>query len=83
MFGKSEIAPKHGHIIVRLELCSNVLALEVGEIVSPYLRILFERIQYHMDSRVVLGFLQNTSRRFNVYVSNRMARIHRSSRQNQ
>ncbi|XP_062604472.1 uncharacterized protein LOC134266273 [Saccostrea cucullata] len=33
-YGKSKIAPKHGHTIPRLELCAAVLAVEVGEMVS-------------------------------------------------
>ena len=28
---KSKVAPKHGHTILRLELCASVLAVEVAE----------------------------------------------------
>ncbi|XP_062603305.1 uncharacterized protein LOC134265079 [Saccostrea cucullata] len=82
-YGKSKIAPKHGHTIPRLELCAAVLAVEVGEMVSQHLGLELSDIQYYSDSRVVLGYLQNTSRRFYIYVSNRVARIHRSSQPDQ
>ncbi|XP_062587767.1 uncharacterized protein LOC134249430 [Saccostrea cucullata] len=82
-YGKSKIAPKHGHTIPRLELCAAVLAVEVGEMVSQHLGLELSDIRYYSDSRVVLGYLQNTSRRFYIYVSNRVARIHRSSQPDQ
>lgn len=51
--------------------------------VSQYLRLPFDSIHYHTDSKVVLGYLQNISQRFYIYVSNRVAMIHTSSHSNQ
>ena len=79
VYGKSKVAPKHGHTIPRLELCASVLAVEVAEMLSQQLDIPLETVQYYSDSRVVLGYLHNTNRRFYVYVCNRVARILKSS----
>ncbi|XP_060078384.1 uncharacterized protein LOC132557875 [Ylistrum balloti] len=79
VFGKSKVAPKHGHTIPRLELCAAVLATEIGEMLSEQLDIPLDHLRYYTDSRIVLGYLSNERRRFYVYVSNRVARIRKIS----
>ena len=39
----------------------------------------FDSIKYYTDSRVVLGYIHNQTRRFYVYVNNRVQRICQSS----
>lgn len=73
--GKAKVAPTHGHTIPRLELCTAVLATEIGQTVSDNLNIPINSIQYHTDSKVVLGYISNEKRRFYTYVSNRVAKI--------
>ncbi|XP_061182344.1 uncharacterized protein LOC133190668 [Saccostrea echinata] len=76
VMGKSKLAPLAGHSIPRLELCGAVLAAEIGEFVSDHLPIASSSIQYFTDSKVILGYIKNRTRRFYNYVSNRIARIH-------
>ncbi|XP_021366693.1 uncharacterized protein LOC110459000 [Mizuhopecten yessoensis] len=75
VLGKSRVAPKQGHTIPRLELCAALLAVEVAEIVSQELDMPPQGITYYTDSKVVLGYLNNKTRRFYVYVTNRVERI--------
>lgn len=75
IFGKSKVAPKHGHTVPRLELCAAVLAVEVADLVSEHMRIPIPYMKFYTDSRVVLGYLHNRLRRFYVYVENRVSRI--------
>ena len=77
--GKSKVAPQHGHIIRRLELCAAVLAVELADMVTEQLRIEPENVRYYTDSQVVLGYLYNEERRFFTYVTNRVGRIRKSS----
>jgi len=79
ILGKSKLAPQKGHTIPRLELCSAVTAVELGEIVSDHLDIPLCDIEYYTDSKVVLGYIRNETRRFYTYVSNRVDRIRRLS----
>lgn len=67
ILGKAKVAPTHGHTIPRLELCAAVLATEIGQTVSDNLNIPINSIQYHTDSKVVLGYICNEKRRFYTY----------------
>ncbi|XP_061191716.1 uncharacterized protein LOC133199932 [Saccostrea echinata] len=68
VLGKAKVAPTHGHTIPRLELCAAVLATEIGQTISDNLDIPLDSIQYHTDSKVVLGYISNEKRRFYTYV---------------
>ncbi|XP_021370403.1 uncharacterized protein LOC110461304 [Mizuhopecten yessoensis] len=73
--GKSKLAPCHGHTIPRLELCAVVLATEIARFVSKQLDVTIHERKFYTDSRVVLGYIYNRSKRFHTYVSNRVQRI--------
>ncbi|XP_014676742.1 PREDICTED: uncharacterized protein LOC106816632 [Priapulus caudatus] len=83
VMGKAKLAPSHGHTIPRLELCAAILAVEVDETVSESLNISPRVFRYYSDSRVVLGYIRNMTRRFYTYVDNRVERIHRATRSEQ
>ena len=75
LLGKAKVAPVHGHTIPRLELCAAVLATEIAEFVRDQLNIPAQDFHFFSDSQIVLGYISNESRRFYVYVGNRVARI--------
>ncbi|KAI3367313.1 hypothetical protein L3Q82_008361 [Scortum barcoo] len=78
VFGKAKLAPQPGLTIPRLELCAAVLAVEIVEMIVTEMDTTFDNITYYTDSKVVLGYIHNQSRRFYVYVHNRIQRIHQS-----
>ncbi|XP_033112755.1 uncharacterized protein LOC117113514 [Anneissia japonica] len=75
VFGKSRLAPKAGHTIPRLELCAAVLAIEIAKVICAEVDIPSQEVTYHSDSKVVLGYQNNTTRRFHTYVANRVFKI--------
>ncbi|XP_056101657.1 uncharacterized protein LOC130080328 [Rhinichthys klamathensis goyatoka] len=81
--GKSKLAPRQVHTVPRLELCASVLAVELANMLLNELDIEIHKVKYYTDSRVVLGYINNSSRRFYVYVANRVARIRKSSEPSQ
>ncbi|XP_021340142.1 uncharacterized protein LOC110441351 [Mizuhopecten yessoensis] len=81
--GKARLAPTQGHTIPRLELCAAVLAVEVGATLSETLNITLDKIRYYSDSKVVLGYVSNRTRRFYTYVSNRVQKVLQTSKPEQ
>ncbi|XP_033763439.1 uncharacterized protein LOC117344719 [Pecten maximus] len=75
-FGKSKLSPCHGHTIPRLELCAAVLASEIAQFVCKQLDVNIRERKFYTDSRVVLGYIYNRTKRFHTYVSNWVQRIH-------
>ena len=77
--GKAKVAPPSGHTVPRLELCAAVLAAELSETVKESLDLCIQKIKFYTDSRIVLGYIHNRTRRFYTYISNRVAKIHNVS----
>ncbi|KAL1259106.1 hypothetical protein QQF64_009683 [Cirrhinus molitorella] len=75
VLGKSRLAPSPDLTIPRLELCAAVMAVEIAEVISEEIEMEFNSISFYTDSKVVLGYIHNQSRRFNIYVNNRVQRI--------
>lgn len=83
IMGKSKLAPKPAHTVPRLELCAAVLAVQMYELLRDEMDLHVDAVRFFTDSRVVLGYIHNSSRRFYVYVSNRVTRIRRSTHPDQ
>lgn len=83
ILGKARLAPKPDLSVSRLELCAAVLAVELSELITEEINLKPDRIRFYTDSRVVLGYIYNESRRFHVYVSNRVQRIRQSTQPEQ
>nr|XP_022331795.1 uncharacterized protein LOC111129629 [Crassostrea virginica] len=79
ILGKGKVAPKSAVTIPRLELCAAVLGVEISRIIKEQLDIAAKDFRFHTDSRVILGYIYNKTRRFYTYVSNRIEQIHRFS----
>lgn len=83
LLGKSKLAPRPAHTVPRLELCAAVLGIEMYELIRDELDIKIDNVKFFTDSRIVLGYIHNTSKRFHMYVANRVTRIRLSTRPNQ
>ena len=71
VMGKARVAPLRTVTIPRLELTAATVLVRVANVLKEELD--YEELQdfYWTDSKVVLGFISNKSRRFHVYVANR------------
>ncbi|XP_041427144.1 uncharacterized protein LOC121396364 [Xenopus laevis] len=79
VMSRAKLTPLREHTIPRLELCAAVLVVELAEMITSGMGLEIEEVEFHTDSKVVLGYICNEIRRFYVYVSNRVLRIRRST----
>ncbi|XP_035988362.1 uncharacterized protein LOC118560918 [Fundulus heteroclitus] len=83
IMGKAKLAPLSEPTIPRLELCAAVLAVEMADLIQDELHLQFDIVRFYTDSKVVLGYICNESKRFYTYVHNRVQRIRQSSKPGQ
>ena len=83
VMAKARVAPISSTTIPRLELTAAVIAARLSVILDRELSLKNIEHFFWTDSRIVLGYLSNESRRFKVYVANRIQEIHNVSEPSQ
>lgn len=78
VFGKAKLTPQP-EVTIRLELCVAVLAVEIADMHAEEMDAQFHSVRFFSDSKVILSYVRNDSRRFYVYVRNHVERIKKSS----
>ena len=68
----SKIAPKRPPSVPRLELCAALEAAVATRSISEELEIPLGNVSMYCDSKVVLGYLANTNKRFSRYITRRV-----------
>lgn len=80
---KGRIAPLHTVTIPRLELCAAVMAVTMDSIIQRELGVPLLPSTYWTDSQIVQAYIKAETKRFRVFVANRVARIREASRPSQ
>ena len=75
VMAKARVAPLAAITIPRLELMAAVVAARLSVFLERELRLERVKHYYWTDSKIVLGYLHNDSRRFKIFVSNRIQEI--------
>ena len=78
LFASSKIAPRCPNSIPRLELCAAVDMSIATLSFSQNLQIETENVFLYCDSKIVLGYISNTTKRFSRYVTRRVNLITKS-----
>ena len=78
LFEQAKVAPISPIRILRLELCGAVLAVQAVDRITEEIDMEISDTVFYTDSKVVLGYC-NESRRFHIYVANRVQTIRKSS----
>ena len=75
LYAESKVAPKNANSIPRMELCAAANAAKSAHKICEELSNKPESVHFFSDSRVCLGYIHNTQRRFPMYVSRRIDTI--------
>jgi len=78
--GKSRVASLKVVTVPRLEVSAAVVCVQLSKLVTYEMEINFTTITFSTDSVTVLQYIRNTTRRFNVFVANRLTVIHSASK---
>lgn len=73
LVGKSKVVPSKGlFTIPRLELVAAVMATQLSKTLHKELDMTYDGEFFWSDSKIVLGWIYNASKRFNTFVHNRI-----------
>ena len=75
VMAKARVTPTKSVTIPRLELAAAVTSAKVSEFLNKELTFKGVDNYYWTDSKVVLGYIANNSKRFHIYVANRVQQI--------
>jgi hypothetical protein len=79
VIGKARLAPLREISIPRLELTAAVISVRLSKVIQEELDLEIERIYYWTDSMSVLKCINNKSKRFHTFESNRLTVIRSGS----
>ena len=79
VIGKSRVAPLTPVTVPRLELTATVCSGKISQQLRHRLSYHIDQEYFWTDSNVVLGYISNESRRFHVFVANRVQEIQNST----
>jgi len=75
LHGKANVAPLKATTIYRMEPQAAVTSVSVAQYLTEELRLETVKQHYWTDSKIVLGYVNNETKLFHVYVANRVQKI--------
>ena len=75
VLGRSRCAPLRSVTIPRLELQAETLAVKMYNVIKDEMTYRVEKVVFWTDSQTTLQYIHNETKRFQVYVANRVAEI--------
>ncbi len=77
--GKGKSCPTCGNYYSQKRTMCIILSCEIAQFVLEQLDIQLDCVRYYTDSKVILCYISNNTRRFYVYVANRVEKIRKCS----
>ena len=79
VMGNSHLAPLKFVSIPGLELTAATLSVKISKLIREELQYSIDKEYFWTDSQVMLGYLQNESKRFKIFVANSIQIIKENS----
>ena len=73
--GKSRVAPLKSVTIPRLELVASVIGVDIVQFIQRETDLSISRVLHWTDSTSVLKYISNKTKRFHLFVANKISRI--------
>ena len=83
VLGRSRVTPLKTITIPRLELIAAVVGVDLVQFLKREMELSISRVVFWTDSTSVLCYVRNTTKRFHVFVANRVAKILEGSNSSQ
>ena len=83
IMGKARVTPKKFVSVPRLELVAATLSVKMAKFLRKELNIDCLQETSWSDSKVVLEYIRNATKKFNIYFANRIQQTHENSEVNQ
>ncbi|XP_074653617.1 uncharacterized protein LOC141907774 [Tubulanus polymorphus] len=83
VMSRCRVAPLKKLSIVRLEMQAAVLAVRLADTIRKEISYVIDETIFWSDSEIVLKYIANETKRFHIFIANRVAEIHDSSHPNQ
>ena len=83
IMGKAGVTPKKYISIPHLELVAATLSVNMAKFLRKEFKIGYLQETFCSDSKVVLGYIRSTTKKFNIFAANRIQQIHENSEVNQ
>ena len=78
LMGKTRVTPRRFVSVPRLELATAVSSAKCDKFLKKKLQLKCTHETFWNDSKVALGYIQNNTKRFKIFVANRIQQIHES-----
>ena len=82
LISKNKVAPINQSTVPRLELQAAVIAAKLDDMLKRELDIEVDQSYFWTDSQIVLGYITNVTRRFHIFVENRVSKIRQLTNEN-
>ena len=76
LMGKSRVTPKKYVTLPCLELVATVLSVKLAALIRRELEIERKNEPFWTDSELVLGYINNNTKKFKIFLANRIQQIH-------
>ena len=83
IMGKSRVTPMITITIPRLELTAALVSVKIRNLLISELKLTVTKEVFWTDSNITLGYINNDTKRFQVFVANRVQHITESTKANQ
>ena len=70
LMGQSRVIPKKYVTILHLELVASVLSVKIAALIRRELDIEWKNETFWTDSKVILGYINNNTKKFKIFVAN-------------